>query len=699
MITMTMRALAAIWILTSGLAFGGTSQSAPLAPKHKAWVEDDAGMLVTPVEREVFLKLGSDQDRDRFIEEFWLQRDPTPGTPRNETRIEHFRRLAFADRVFGGWRGQGGRASERGRLYVLLGSPREVRKIEEPDLVPIEVWTYQNNPSFGGAALVRLLFIMPKLGQEYELYDPAVDKPSLLLKAAVQSDKQRLAQAPTLPFEGDTTWGQVDKFGALALAAAIGPQFAESALKFAPGGRGEAILDSLGELSRRRIDDRYARSFLDLKALSEVGYSVQPVNSWASVRAYFEPDGSCLLHIALTPDHVSLEGFSDLYTAGLRATLQLEDGKGRTIFRRRKDIPVSLHRSELATVEGKSFILYDAAPVTPGPTVVRYLLENMVSKEYSTFEQTLAIPSPGAPAMTKPLLGRRGMRIIPEAEAGPRAFHVGNVQIDPAAAGVFGAAEDVDLFIQVTGLSREIKASGAFEAEVRGGREAPRVLRRPLSGYADDNILERLPTKGLAAGSYEVEARLIDGSGKVLFKASCELRIGASTPPADWVAAGTNPPLGDPYYTYAAGTQTAKRGEPAKALKSLSDAWRAREESIEFAVGYADALLAGGNAGPARDVLRRYDGNPDASFDYYEMLGRAAVAAGQVREALDAYSKALLLKRNDPAVLNAVGDCRLALGDTAAAAEVWKRSLEVKPDQPEILKKREAIKLGSGLAF
>lgn len=677
-------ALAAILILMAGFASGGASSPAPLAPKHKAWIEEDVGMLVTPLEREVFLGLASDRDRDQFIEEFWLQRDPTPATPRNELRVEHFRRLEFADRVFGGWRGKGGRSTGRGLFYVLLGSPREVAKIDHPDLVPVEVWTYQSSPALGGTTLARFLFYMPRLGQAYEHFDPAADKPDLLLKAAVRSDQGRLARAEKPPFAGDEAWDQADYIAVRALVSAVGPQAAEGALKKLPG--------ALAELSRQRIDDRYAKDFLDRKALSEVGYSVLPVDSWGDARAYFEPDGSCVLHIALAPDRVALGAFSDIYSSGLRSALRLEDGQGRTIFRRRKDIPVSLHRSELPAVEGKAFILYDAVPATPGPLVVRYRLENTVSKDYSTFEKTLTIPAPGTPAMTEPLLGRRGMRIVPEAEAGPRAFRVATIQIDPAAGGVFGVDEEADLFVQLNGLSREVKAAGAFEAEVRGGGGAPRVLRRTLAEAADGNILEKLLLKGLAAGAYEVETRLVDASGQVLLKSSCGLTIAAAAPPADWVVAGTNPPAGDPYYAYALGSQAAGRGDIAKGQKSLADAWRAREESIEFAVGYADALLAGKEAGPARDVLRRYDGKPETDFDYYETLGRAGLAAGQVREALDAYRKALLRRRNDPGVLNAVGECQLALGDKAGAAEAWTRSLEVKPDQPEILKKREALR-------
>ena len=53
------------------------------------------------MEREVFLKLRTDRERDLFIEAFWKQRDPTPGSDANELRTEHLRRIAYADRYYG----------------------------------------------------------------------------------------------------------------------------------------------------------------------------------------------------------------------------------------------------------------------------------------------------------------------------------------------------------------------------------------------------------------------------------------------------------------------------------------------------------------------------------------------------------------------------------------------------------------------
>lgn len=54
-----------------------------LAPKYQEWLNVVA-YHIQPVEKDVFMKLTNDRDRDVFVETFWKQRDPTPGTPENE---------------------------------------------------------------------------------------------------------------------------------------------------------------------------------------------------------------------------------------------------------------------------------------------------------------------------------------------------------------------------------------------------------------------------------------------------------------------------------------------------------------------------------------------------------------------------------------------------------------------------------------
>jgi GWxTD domain-containing protein len=81
----------------------------------------------------------------RFLTSFWKQRDPTPGTAKNERRESFYGAVAYANREFkesgrnavAGWR------SDRGRIYARNGAPEEVlRRQQEGRAPPYEVWRY-----------------------------------------------------------------------------------------------------------------------------------------------------------------------------------------------------------------------------------------------------------------------------------------------------------------------------------------------------------------------------------------------------------------------------------------------------------------------------------------------------------------------------------------------------------------------------
>src|SRR4030042_3951813 len=57
--------------------------------------------IITNQESKVFAELPA-ESRPRFIEDFWLRRDPTLETEANEFRDAHYRRIAEANRLFRG---------------------------------------------------------------------------------------------------------------------------------------------------------------------------------------------------------------------------------------------------------------------------------------------------------------------------------------------------------------------------------------------------------------------------------------------------------------------------------------------------------------------------------------------------------------------------------------------------------------------
>jgi GWxTD domain-containing protein len=57
------------------------------------------------------------------IKRFWLEKDPTPGTPYNERLIEHWERIAYARKNFGNESYGPYETDDRGTLYVRFGPP------------------------------------------------------------------------------------------------------------------------------------------------------------------------------------------------------------------------------------------------------------------------------------------------------------------------------------------------------------------------------------------------------------------------------------------------------------------------------------------------------------------------------------------------------------------------------------------------
>lgn len=111
---------------TLTLAFCGLAVFAQLPEPYRRWLEQDVSYIITAEERERFLRLPNDRQREAFIEDFWRRRDPTPGTAENEFKEEHYRRIAYSNARFAetetsGWR------TDRGRLYVVEGPPDEIQ--------------------------------------------------------------------------------------------------------------------------------------------------------------------------------------------------------------------------------------------------------------------------------------------------------------------------------------------------------------------------------------------------------------------------------------------------------------------------------------------------------------------------------------------------------------------------------------------
>lgn len=157
--------IAAVGVLAAWQARTPAPAPAPESKvsRYTKWLREDVVYIINDRERAAFLSLRTDEERDHFIEQFWARRDPTPGTPENEFKEEHYRRIAFANKHFA-WHSVPGWKTDRGRIYIMFGPPDEIENHPESRPAgdglpaakyPVEQWLYRHIKDVGDRVIVE----------------------------------------------------------------------------------------------------------------------------------------------------------------------------------------------------------------------------------------------------------------------------------------------------------------------------------------------------------------------------------------------------------------------------------------------------------------------------------------------------------------------------------------------------------------
>jgi GWxTD domain-containing protein len=130
----------------------------PDSSPYEKWLNEDVVYIVRDEERAAFKALGTDEERKQFIEQFWLRRDPTPGTTENEFKEEHYRRIAYSMERFGtaeisGWK------TDRGRTYIIWGPPDQLEShpLGEASGFSFEKWRYRYLEGVGNDVIIEFV--------------------------------------------------------------------------------------------------------------------------------------------------------------------------------------------------------------------------------------------------------------------------------------------------------------------------------------------------------------------------------------------------------------------------------------------------------------------------------------------------------------------------------------------------------------
>ena len=478
----------------------------------KRWLDEDVAYIITDEERAAFKALKTDEEREQFIEQFWLRRDPTPDSLENESRDDHYARIAKANERYAsgipGWK------SDRGRIYILWGQPDEieshpsggqyVRSFQEgggqTSTFPFEKWRYRYLEGIGTEVILE--FVDPTMTGEYHLtMDP--------------SEKDALLHVPgggLYDYEIENGLDKGDR-NTVTANGALGGSFLR-----------QNQFERL-ELMAKAFKPPEIK-FKDLQAIvdTKLSFNVLPF----AFRTDFikVTDESILTPVTIQLSHKDLafqlqDGIQQAEVHILGRITGI-NGRVAQVFEEdaRVDAPVALFKESLLT----SSVYQKIVPLRPGLYKLDLVVKDMKSGNVGTINQRLAVPRfPEERLATSSLILAEYMELLPARQVATGQFILGDHKVRPNVKEDFVKTRDLNVWLQVYGLKVDEgthKPSATVETLItRNGQEVKKVIEgnKEFSGGADQmTVAQTLPLKDFEPGEYAIQVKVTDNLTKEL---------------------------------------------------------------------------------------------------------------------------------------------------------------------------------------
>ena len=653
-----------------------------LPQNYRSWLEEEVIYLITGVERDIFLQLQTNRERDLFIEAFWKQRDPTQGTDMNEFREEHYKRFKHANTRFIS-AGKPGWKTDRGKVYIILGKPWDVRIFDGLDTYfPCEAWYYQNMGSTGLPQAFNLVFYQKGRIGDFKIYNPGMEGPWSLL-----SDYQN--------------W-QGDYEGAYYYLMDMEPELAHLSISLIPGESihqfpsmaSSTFLHNIDRAAINKIKDQYARKFIQYKDIVEVEYSANYIDNYSQVRIVRDPSGTQFVHFSIEPANLSMGRYENSIYTNLEFTGMITDGTGKTIFQFDREFPLRFSEEQFNNMKQRPFAFTDKFPLIPGEYQFSLLMKNSVSKEFSSFEKNILIEAdPSSPRLSPLLLGFNTTR--PSTEKHLRnPFVFSGVQIYSHPRNSFVREDNLSVYLQLLNASENLLETGTIKYVIKKEDEAVRSVTRPLSRYQGGfDCLETFPLEDVPPGYYTMNVSLQDGGGNELFRQKENFEVSMrSSIPRPWIMANYMIESSDAHNLYVLGIEHLNTGNYDSALTLLERAYRAAPEHPDYGLQFAKANYYNNRYQQALDILLTLTDRLSNDYDLNWITGKSYQALSRFDMAIQTFSDALNQFGVNTALLNSLGDCQAEIGNREEAIAAYEKSLEIDAKQEDIRIKLEGLK-------
>jgi len=654
-----------------------------LPEKYREWLKLTS-YIILPQEKDVFRQLTSDRDRDIFIEAFWKQRDPTPGTPQNEYKQEHMRRFIYANTNLKRGSPREGWLTDMGRIHILLGPPSSIERFDyQKGIHPCQVWYYYGEKEKGLPTYFAVVFYQRGGSGEYKLYNQTSDGPLSLLVEPEGIELTNYRKA----------YQKIKELAPTLADVSISMIPGQLPFNYIPSPRNNMILANVFESPKKDVTPTYATHFLNYKGVVSTEYLTNYVESAAGAALIIDPILNInFLHFSISPKSVSFDYFEprDQYYCNYQLNVSLRKEK-EIILQYSKDYPFYVSPADIERIKGNGISIQDSFPMIEGDYRLNILIQNSVGKEFSVFEQDISVPkNSGLAKIVGPVLGFKLQEHQTHTHVPFRALNK-KLQVDPN--NTLSSTEDLALFFNLKDVTRDLWQEGKVEVFIKGlNDESPAVKSFSLNlrNYPFHDIMSILHTvssQELSPDYYKMKLFLKDGKQTTIDEKAFNFIVSPKERIPHPVTLAKSFPLSNSFlYFYSLAYQYDKINELEKAKSVYEKAYSLKPEYKEGLVEYARFLLKTKKFSESLELIEGIKEDEKLKFDYFLITGMAYMDMGNYPRAIDNFLEGNKIYDSDIRLLNSLGFCYYKTNQKQKALDVLKASLSLNPEQKNIKK-------------
>jgi GWxTD domain-containing protein len=478
-----------------------------LKKAYKDWLDKDVAYIITDEERKAFKKLATDDERERFIEEFWRRRDPDPDTDENEFKEEYYERIAYANEHFSsgipGWK------TDRGRIWIMYGKPdgRETHPMggsyERPSYegggstttYPFEVWFYRYIAGVGSG--IEIEFVDPTGSGEYRI-------------ARNPNEKDAMLMIPGAGLTLSEQLGLSDKADRISGVGGIGNgQYQRE--QDSPFSR----LQLLADLNRPP-----QVKFNDLATAVNTGVVEEnPLNFDLRIDFFRQSDERVITAFTIQAENKDLvfQDSGGLQQARMNIFARITSVAGRRVGIFEDPVITTATAQELTEARDRKSAYQKAVPLAPGTYKVDVIVRDVSSGATGLKQLGFTVPRYDQEKLsTSTMILAAKLETLHDQPAVGQ-FVIGTTKVIPNVSGVYRRGQPVGVYLQVynAGIDQTtLRPSVDVEyALIKDGKELGKQSEdwRGLSDSGQRLTLARLiDTRNLGTGEYEVAIRIRD---------------------------------------------------------------------------------------------------------------------------------------------------------------------------------------------